>query len=705
MTDPSQDGVPPQGADYREDANRPDFHGYILILRERVWYVVVAFLVVFLATLVYTLSATRLYMAVASIEILARDPVVMKVEEVRDTDMRGPEDLETQIKILESATIVHMVSDHLTADEIGALLKPYQHGGGDDPVSPDDILADNRKVVPVRLTRILQVAYTHPNPEVAARVANLFVEEYMDYNVRWRVDESMRAVEDLKVRADEQAKKVQELGNALQAYRERQNMVSLDQKKDIITEKLQALNILLTQASSKMMEAEVRWNQVEDVRKSGGNLANLAFISASPIIEHLQQQLDEEKVDVADLQQRYRADHPKMMAAMQSLAQCESDLGQALEDAAATIHNEYQTAQDNYVRAKSDLADQEAEALRLDRLSVDYATQQNELNVNQELLASIVTRMRETSMSATIESHNARVVDQAARPRRPSSPHVLADLCLGIVGGLGLGLGLAFSAAFLDDRIRSAHQIEASTGLPLIGIVPKIPKMNPEERARIVLGADDPLAAEAFLTLHSNLRLKPQSRAAKVILVTSTRPGEGKSFVASNLALTFAKHGERTIAVDCDLRKPRLHSTFDLSNAKGLIGVCEAGADLDSVIVRNSIANLDVLPSGGRAPNPTHILNSAEFGRLIAELRRRYDRVIIDTPPLAPVSDAMVVLPHVDGSVFTLRFGFVRAKAVKICARRLTGTEVPCFGAVLNGMELALSDYYYSEYCDKSYLG
>ena len=545
MTDEPKGGGPTQSGEYGENATRADFQAYLLVLKERKWLVVAAFLAVFLATLVYTLSATKLYTATGSIEILARDPVVMKVEEVRDTDLRGPEDLETQIKILESATIVHMVAEHLTADETRALLKPYQKGG-DDPVSPEDILADNRKIVPVRLTRILQVAYTHPDPEVAARVANLFVEEYMEYNVRWRVDESMRAVEDLKVRADEQSKKVEELGNALQSYREKQNMVSLDQKKDIVTEKLKALNTFLTDASSKMMEAEVRWNQVDQVRRANGNLANLTFIASSPIIQHLLQQVDEAKVNVADLAQRYRADHPKMQAALQSLAQCQSDLGQALDQAAAGIRNDYETAKSNCQQARADLADQEAEALRLDRLSVDYATQQNELNVNQELLASIVTRMRETSMSATIESHNARVVDQAGRPRRYSSPHVLADLCLGAVGGLGLGLGLAFSVAFLDDRIRSALQIETALGLHLIGIVPKIQKLNPEDRAQVVLGPADPLAAEAFLTLHSNLRLKPRSKSAKVILVTSTRPGEGKSFVASNLALAFAKHGERT---------------------------------------------------------------------------------------------------------------------------------------------------------------
>jgi capsular exopolysaccharide synthesis family protein len=688
---------------YGESAMQRNFRAYLLVLRERVWYVVIVFLTVFLATLVYTLSTPKLYTAIASVEILARDPVVMKVQEVRDSDIRGPEDLNTQVKILESASIVQKVAEHLTVDETKALMAPYEKAGG-EPALPEDVLGENRKIVPVRLTRILQVAYTHPDPDVAARVANLFVDQFMDYNVRWRVDESMRAVEDLKVRADEQAKKVEELGNALQSYRESQNMVSLDQRKDIVTEKLKALNSLLTEANSHLMETEVKLNQVDAVQKAGGNLADLAFVASLPNIQHLLQQIDAQRVTVADLQQRYRAEHPKMLEAAQSLAQSEGELAQALDSAAASIRNEYETAKSDYARTKADLADQEAEALRLDRLSVDYSTQQNELNVNQELLSSIVTRMRETSMNASIETHNARMVDQAARPRKYSSPNIALNLFLGAFGGLGLGFALAFFAAFVDDRVKSAHQIETVIGLPLIGIMPKIPKMDPADRAQIALSAAEPLAAEAFLTLHSNLRLKSGAKTAKVILVTSTRPGEGKSFVVSNLALTFAKHGERTVIVDCDLRKPNVHNAFNVANTKGVIDYCMSGAALDALLIRDVIPNLDILPAGGRATNPTHILNSPAFGRLFAELRESYDRILIDTPPLAPVSDAMVVLQHSDGAIYTIRFNYVRTKAAQFCVRRLLQSEVPCFGAVLNGMDLALSDYYYTEYYDKSYL-
>jgi succinoglycan biosynthesis transport protein ExoP len=513
----------------------------------------------------------------------------------------------------------------------------------------------------------------------------------------------MRAVEDLKVRADQQSKKVEELGNNLQAYKERQNMVSLDQRKDIVTEKLKEVSTQLTQATAHLQEADVRWKQVQDCVAANGNLANLTFIASSPIVQQLVQSAGTKRVEVADLRQRYRDKYPKMEEANRSLEQTETELKRALNDAASRIHNENENAVSDADRAKTNLSNQETEALKLDRMAIEYGTLQNELTVNEQLLASIVTRMRETSMNASIESHNARIVDGASRPRKYSSPNIALNLGLGAGVGLVLGLGLAFFVAFVDDRVKSAFQIESVIGLPLIGIIPKVQKIRAEDKTRAVLENADPLVSESFLTLHSNLRLHGDSKSAKVIIVTSTTPGEGKTFVTSNLALKFAEHGERVVVVDCDLRKPSLHKAFGVSNVKGVIDYCTAADPLDSLLVKDVRTNLDILPAGGRATNPTHILNNPRFARLFAELRVRYDRVFIDSPPLAPVSDAKIIIPHVDGSIFTIRFNRVRTKGAQFSAKQLIEASAPCFGAVLNGLDLALSDYYYAEYYDKSY--
>ena len=482
-------------------------------------------------------------------------------------------------------------------------------------------------------------------------------------------------------------------------------MVSLDQRKDIVTEKLKTVSILLTQANSHLTEAELRWNQIKERQAAKSSLADLNFIVSTPLIQNLLQQVATQKIAVAQLQQRYRALHPKMQEATRSLAQTEAELNRALDSAAVSIRNEYESALQAVEHAKADLTLQETEALKVDRFSVDYQSQQSELSVNEQLLATIISRMRETSMNASIESQNARMVDRAARPspKQYSTPNIPLNLGLGAFGGLGLGLAIAFFVAFIDDRVKSAYDIEAVVGLPLIGIIPRVGKMDAAGKSQIVVSNADPLAAEAFLTLHSNLRINSDARKSQVILITSTTPSEGKSFVASNLALTFAAHGERTLIIDCDLRKPNVYRSFGVSNNKGVIDYCSDGAPLDELIIKNHRQNFDILTTGGRATTPTHVLNHKRFGDMMVELRKRYDRIIVDTPPLAPVSDAMIVLPHVDGVLYTLLFNHVRKKGAMFCVNRLLDSKVTCYGAVLNGLNLGLSEYYYAEYYDKSY--
>ena len=227
--------------------------------------------------------------------------------------------------------------------------------------------------------------------------------------------------------------------------------------------------------------------------------------------------------------------------------------------------------------------------------------------------------------------------------------------------------------------------------------------MEQPDKAQIVANNADRQVSEAFLTLHSSLRLKDESKNAQCLLVTSTIPGEGKSFTVTNLALTFAAHGERVAVVDCDLRKPNIHKSFRLENRKGVIDICSGNATIDEVVIRNVHPNLDVITTGGRAKNPTQILNGKGFEAMISDLRKRYDRIFFDTPPLAAVSDAMIVLPLMDGSIFTIFFNKVRRKAAQFSAQKLLEANVPIFGAVLNGLNLAVSGYYYAQYYDKSY--
>ncbi len=678
------------------------FQDYLLILRERIWYIVVVFLVIFSSVLAYTLNQTKIYQSSTSVQVFRRDPTVMQVQSVTDNEIRSAEDLNTQVKIMESSVIVQKVAERLTGEDLRQFMEPYSGNSTEAPLAAG-ILASNRKIVPQRLSLIIQVVYQHPNRFIAAKVANYFADEFISYNARVRIDESMKAVEELKNHADDQSRKVEQMAVNLQSYREKNNMVSLDQRKDIVTEKLKALNLYVTQTSARLKEAEIRWSQVKEHKAKGANLTELPFISGQPLIAQLTQQLASQKIVIAQLGDRYRRNHPKMKEAMNSLAQAEREIEKAIDSVSAQVESEYFNNVRSDKEARDALAKQEIESLDLDRAAVEYSNQERTYKINEQILQNIITRSRETTMTSTIETQNARIVDRGAPANSPISPNVALNLGLGLLGGLGLGLAFAFFVAFIDDRVKSSFDIESVVGLPLIGIIPQIKRMEQPDKAQIVVNNADRQVAEAFLTLHSSLRLKDESKNAKAILVTSTIPGEGKSFTTTNLALTFAAHGERVVIVDCDLRKPNIHKSFRVENLKGVIDICSGSATIDDVVMKGLQPNLDVIAAGGRAKNPTHILNSKNFEQMISDLKKRYDRVFIDTPPLAAVSDALIILPLMDGSIFTIFFNKVRRKAAQFSAKKLLDANVPNFGAVLNGLNLAVSGYYYAQYYDKSY--
>ncbi|WP_414661296.1 GumC family protein [Horticoccus sp. 23ND18S-11] len=680
------------------------FQDYLLILRERIWYIVVVFLVVFTSSLVYTLSDTKIYQSSATVQIFRRDPTIIQVQQMMDNDIRSAEDLNTQIKVLESATIIKRVADRLTGEDLRAFLAPYEKATA-DPTYVAEVLARNRTVIPQRLTLVVTVAYKHPDRMVAARIANLFAEEYLSHNQGLRTKFQNKAVEELQKTVEDQGRKVDLLAQKLQDYKERNKTVSLDQRKDIVSESLKAINLEVQRSRIVLQTAEIRLSQIREHRAKGADLTGLPFIATQPIITELSQQLAAQKILLAKLSERYRDKHPEMIAAMNTNAQTRRELERAINSVCDQVESEYQSALRNLQQRQQELDKKTAESLDLDRAAVEYTQIEREFRTQDQILQSIAARARETSMTSNIETQNARIVDPAtpSPEGKPISPNVPLNLGLGLVGGLGLGLGFAFFVAFIDDRVKSSYDIEGVVGLPLIGIIPQIKKMDQADKAQIVANNADRQVAEAFLTLHSGLRLKDESKSAKCILITSTIPGEGKSFTTTNLALTFASHGEKVVVVDCDLRKPNIHKSFRVENRKGVIDVSGGTATIDEVVLRNVLPNLDVIPAGGRAKSPTQVLNSKGFEQMILDLRKSYDRVFIDTPPLAAVSDALIILPLVDGSIFTIYFNKVRRKAAQFCAKRLLEANVPSFGAVLNGLNLAVSGYYYAQYYDKSY--
>lgn len=678
------------------------FQDYLLIIRERVWYIATAFLLVLGTTLIFTFTRVPRFEAEATVEVLRHTPTVLQESQAMDTQISTTEDLNTQVNILESNAIIDAVASRLDDSLRRRFLAPYVRRG-QPPPSVSDLMLRNRKIVPQRLSYVIAIQYQHPNQSVAAAIANLLADEYITYNEKLRVAQSLEAVDELRLRADEQRKKVDQIATSIQSYREKNNLVSLDQRKDIVTEALKDLNRDVTERSAALQTAETEWRQVEDCRREGRSCLGLAFIAGIPTVSKLQDDVASQKIVVAQLSQRYRAKHPQMIMAVSALNAGEQQLQQVVDTAVAQVKAQYEIALQNYRKAQAALAAQESDSLRLDRYGLEYSNLERDYFENEKILDQILSsQLQEQQSSGTLENEIARIVDHAMPPSRPFYPNYKLNIALGVMSGLGFGLGLAFFVAFTDDRIKSAFDIETVVGLQLIGIVPKAASASSGKKpASSVLHS--PEIQEAFSTLLSGLQLKDESNKAQCILVTSTVAGEGKTFISSGLAETYATHGERVILVDCDLRRPAVNRAFQLENLKGVLDICSGSANLDEAIIPGVRPNLDVLPTGGRSNNPTQTLNSRPFAQMISDLRKRYDRIFIDTPPAGVVSDAFLILPLVDGSLYSIYFNKVRRKAAQFCAQRLLEVSVPNFGAILNGLTGGVGGYYYAQYYGRRY--
>ena len=555
------------------------------------------------------------------------------------------------------------------------------------------------------MSLMINVAYSHPYPDVAAEVANLFAQEYIDYNLKLNIDASMKDVEDLRIRADQQEDRVEELDMKLAEYRERNNAVSLDRQEDIAGAQLARLNEIKLSNKNRFDELETKWNLIEMYRREGRDLSQLSFISEQPRVSSLLEKISGARISISSLSKRYREKHPVMVQQVQTLQEAEQELELAIKNSVDKIYAAYTESKTNFEMASQRLAEKKKELIDLSKIRVEYNSLLRDLEVQHSFFQALNTRMTTERAAVNLKNPNARVVDKAFPPAEddPSSPNVVMNLAAGFFGGIAVGVGLIFVVAFLDDRVKSAFDIEGAIGLPMLGVVPRIKKLDTNTKAQAVASNVDRHVTETFRSIHSAMRLNDESKNARVILTTSTVPGEGKSFISSNLSLTFANHGEKTLLLDGDLRLPNVASSLQLENEYGLLDHIEKGVDLDEVIIKDVYPSLDVLPTGGKSKNPTQVLNSAKFEAMLAELRDRYDRIIIDSPPLAAVSDALNLLPLVDGVLYAIKFNTVKRKTAVANVRRLWESDTPVFGAILNNISGSLSSYYYSSYTDKTY--
>ena len=561
------------------------------------------------------------------------------------------------------------------------------------------------QVRPVGDTRVVNIVYTHTNPQFTALAANTLAEEYTAQNLDLRLQNTGKTLEWVNAELEKATGKVKASEEALTRYREQNNAQSLDDRQNIVVNRLTSLNETVTAKRTERQQKETLYNQVKNADPASDSADAYPLIGNSPSVVQAQSSLAALKTERATLAQTYGPDAPKMKDIEAKVEAATKLLVAERRRVIDAARNEYEAARAQELSFSSDLERAKLDSMDLDRKSGDYKILQRDYDANQELFKSLLEQQKNLAVVANSRANNVRLMDRAEVPSAPIAPNPRRDWLTAILAGLTIAFGLAFGIEYLDDTVKTPEDVTRRLKLPLLGLVPAVRG----DRVPVLTETVPHDFGESFRSLRTSLVFTSGSEGTRVIAVTSSQPLEGKTTTAANLALALALGGSRVLLIDADMRRPGLHKTIGVVNNAGLSHLLVGQSRVREVIQRSAEPNLFVISAGRTPPNPSELLASERMNAFIANLAHGpFDWVVIDTPPVLAVTDAVIIAQKVAGVVFGIGSEMTRRVHAERALETLQNGRVRGIGVVLNRVDFDRNKYYYSRYYGyqyKSYYG
>jgi capsular exopolysaccharide synthesis family protein len=573
-----------------------------------------------------------------------------------------------------------------------------------EPAAPDESAIESGlisaflggvDVVPERSTRLVEVFYTSSDPNFAALAATTLAEEYAQQNLDLRLETINKNLAWLSEEVVKQEKKVTEAETAMSSYREKQNAQALEDRQNIVVSRLNTLNDTVTRARTTRLQKEAAFNQVKSVDPKSDAADSFPAITTNPGVIEAKTRLNDLNAEKARLAARYLPGHPDLMKIEGQIESARAALVAQRARVIESVRNEYEAAVQEERSFSGQLEAQKDAAMDLDRKSGAYLVLQRQAESNRQVYQSLLQQQKELRVISNSRTNNVQVMDQAEVPGAPFSPNARRDWFTAILAGLLVGLTLAFGLEYLDDTVKTPDDVTHRLRLPLLGLVPSV-------RGKRVPLLSEPVPhdfGEAFRSLRTSLVFTSGAEGPRVVTVTSSQPLEGKTTTACNLGLVLALGGSRVLLIDGDLRRPGLHTVMGAQNEIGLSHLLVGQARVREAVQKTSEPNLFIIAAGRIPPNPSELLASDRMNALLANLRSGpFDWVIIDTPPVLAVTDAVIVARAVSGVVFVIGSEMTRRVHSERAIETLTSGKPGSIGVVLNRVDFDRNKYYYSRY-------
>ena len=705
MAETPSKNPPPSAAarDNEEDVvERRTIRDYYIILRERLWIALPLALLASVGFGYWKMRETPKYIAAATMQFEKPDRQLSS-NSIAELAVGSDIEMNTAILNLNSGIMLKRVIESFTPDERRILWRAANAArpAGTPPITGGTPPMGSVNPMALRNSYLISIQVVHEDPDAAVLIANRYVRQYMELLAENADGKNSESVKYLRSQSERLRKDLEEAEQKLQSYMKEQKLISLDSSKDIITERLKKVSGTLIQEQLRLREVENQFKEIESYQANKQNLLEISFIATHGTIPNLRAQLGALQQDQILLADRYLERHPRMVELANRIASTEDQLEKAKELAIADLKARLAEARQSVKTYEEEYANVEKENLRLGDLSIEYRSLRDQADIAKTNYRSVLDRLNDIVTKTKYDKIPLHPLDDATRPGGPFTPDKQAITRTAIGIGVLVFLGVAVGLSFVDDRIKSAWDVESFIGVNLLGIIPDLANMKDEEKYTLLIDNKQAPGVEAFLSVYSSVKIHSKLDFPKSILVTSTIPGEGKTLISCNVAGSFARHGKRTLLIDCDLRRPMLHRHFKQQNTAGLIPWFEAGSSVEGDLATNPALgiikvgeNLSLLCSGGRSKSPTEFLESPVFGQLLEKLKREYDLVIVDSPPLGAVTDSLLIAERIDEVIYVCRFNRAYRKHIRLYMRALRNGKNEVLGIVLNGLSPRRIEYY-----------
>jgi len=546
-------------------------------------------------------------------------------------------------------------------------------------------------------TNILSLSYSSIRPIEARDVINTLVQVFQERSVDLKTQEARKSLEFIASQLKNVRQKLDKSEKELETFKRKSGLVQLDTEAESFIERL--ADTEKQQAALKIRKKQLEF-AVEAITDALAQKKDYTptVMANDPVVAGLAQKLVEYDVQKKALLGEYTLEHPALKSLLQQVAGVQKSILATYRSNLLDIEQ-----QQSGLQAELDRYDQQLKQLPEAERQLLQLTRQTQANVG--IYTFLLQKHEEARILHASTMSNVDIVDPAITPDKPDKPNKKKNLLLGLIVGLMLGVGAAFFREYMDDTLKDAEQVKQLLGVPALSNIPFLgdKSASPKDRLHTLVSQLDPKSpsAEAFRVLRTAIHFSTIKQDKKVLLIVSALPGEGKTTVSANLAVTLAQPGQRVLVIGCDLRRPSLHEFFTGHKVPGLTEVLVGDSDFDSAINRNGAPNVDFLSSGSSPPNPVELLGSKPMSSLLSELRSRYDHIILDAPPLLPVTDAIVLSDLADLVLVVYELGRNNRKFTLSLRDKLADVQAPVAGCVLNDkLEKGASYYggYYGGY-------